>query len=215
MDGWIDALALGVSVVGGADEVFGGEDAGGEEVGARARDVSRERGRLGRARGEEDDGVGDEDEGVQGEGGDGVRRGLGGRGRAVSRSVGRSVGRRARGRGGWEVSQPDGVSISSDVDRRADVPRRRVDARSVRARCGSTRRTTRRGAPRRWRLGEKRRAFGTVSRRSLARAFAPSRVVLARARVRAHRNIAPESSHAFVRSLARVARARVRARVEL
>jgi len=98
MDGWIDALALGVSVVGGADEVFGGEDAGGEEVGARARDVSRERGRLGRARGEEDDGVGDEDEGVQGEGGDGVRRGLGGRGRAVSRSVGRSVGRSARAR---------------------------------------------------------------------------------------------------------------------
>ena len=74
----------------GAVEVFGGEDAGGEKVGARARDVSGERRGLGGARGKEDDGARDDGEGAQGEGGDDVRRGLGGRARA--RSVDRSVG---------------------------------------------------------------------------------------------------------------------------
>jgi hypothetical protein len=118
MDGWIDALALEASVVGGADEVFGFEDAGGEEVVSRARDVSRERGRLGRARGEEDDGVGDEDEGVQGEGGDGVRRGLGGRGREISRSVGRSVGAREAEADGKSVSQTVSRSRATSIDAR-------------------------------------------------------------------------------------------------
>ena len=78
----------------GAVEVFGGEDAGGEEVGARARDVSGERRGLGGARGKEDDGARDDGEGAQGEGGDDVRRGLGGR---DAREVSRSIGRRARG----------------------------------------------------------------------------------------------------------------------
>ena len=77
----------------GAVEVFGGEDAGGEEVGARARDVSGERRGLGGARGKEDDGARDDGEGAQGEGGDDVRRGLGGR---DAREVSRSIGRRAR-----------------------------------------------------------------------------------------------------------------------
>ena len=77
----------------GAVEVFGGEDAGGEKVGARARDVSGERRGLGGARGKEDDGARDDGEGAQGEGGDDVRRGLGGR---DAREVSRSVGRRAR-----------------------------------------------------------------------------------------------------------------------
>ena len=122
MDGWIGALALEASVVGGADEVFGFEDAGGEEVVSRARDVSRERGRLGRARGEEDDGVGDEEEGVQGEGGDGVRRGLGGRGREISRSVGR------RARGGWRASQP--------ARRCLDLERRRSTRGRTATTCG-------------------------------------------------------------------------------
>jgi hypothetical protein len=116
MDGWIDALALEASVVGGADEVFGFEDAGGEEVVSRARDVSRERGRLGRARGEEDDGVGDEDEGVQGEGGDGVRRGLGGRGREISRSVGRRA--RPRRTESQSVSQTVSRSRATSIDAR-------------------------------------------------------------------------------------------------
>lgn len=78
----------------GAVEVFGGEDAGGEEVGARARDVSGERRGLGGARGKEDDGARDDGEGAQGEGGDDVHRGLGGR---DAREVSRSVGRSARG----------------------------------------------------------------------------------------------------------------------
>ena len=84
----------------GAVEVFGGEDAGGEEVGARARDVSGERRGLGGARGKEDDGARDDGEGAQGEGGDDVRRGLGGRdAREVSRSIGRHA-REARERRG-------------------------------------------------------------------------------------------------------------------
>lgn len=78
----------------GAVEVFGGEDAGGEEVGARARDVSGERRGLDGARGKEDDGARDDGEGAQGEGGDDVHRGLGGR---DAREVSRSVGRSARG----------------------------------------------------------------------------------------------------------------------
>ena len=104
----------------GAVEVFGGEDAGGEEVGARARDVSGERRGLGGARGKEDDGARDDGEGAQGEGGDDVRRGLGGR---DAREVSRSIGRRARARGAASRTSRDSVD--------ARTHRHRVRARAL------------------------------------------------------------------------------------
>lgn len=105
----------------GAVEVFGGEDAGGEEVGARARDVSGERRGLGGARGKEDDGARDDGEGAQGEGGDDVHRGLGGR---DAREVSRSIGRSARG-------------VASRLVRRAREARERRGTRSTRERTAT------------------------------------------------------------------------------
>lgn len=131
----------------GAVEVFGGEDAGGEEVGARARDVSGERRGLGGARGKEDDGARDDGEGAQGEGGDDVRRGLGGR---DAREVSRSIGRRARGVAARRPTRARGARTSRDS----------VDARThrhrVRARARRELDVGQRGAPR----GDDRRADG-------------------------------------------------------
>ena len=190
----------------GAVEVFGGEDAGGEEVGARARDVSGERRGLGGARGKEDDGARDDGEGAQGEGGDDVRRGLGGR---DAREVSRSIGRRARGVAARRLTRARGARTSRDS----------VDARThrhrVRARARRELDVGQRGAPR----GDDRRADGACVRRDArarngqsrvwrhARAFALSsaraRVALPRRADTAHRNTALESS----RSLASPARA--------
>ena len=136
------------------------------------------------------------------------------------RARGQSIDRSARAACGAGPDARAGARTSRDsVD--ALTHRHRVRARARRARCGSTRRTTRRRSPCRWCLREERRAS---SERSVARLATRARIALSSARARvvfprradtAHRNTALESSRSLAspaRACGRASRSRARFR---